>query len=121
MARKFKIIDEIIRQYTLFNTVGNQLTVQLLPPLEEDESNPISYFMDSVTDICEHVLRNCDDSDKVGISIRNEVNMKVKAIGISFRRKDHLSADVIVNVWGMLRNLLHVLTLWTLWFLKFIV
>jgi len=35
----------------------------------------------------------------VGISIRNEVNMRDKAIGISFRRKDNLSTDVILNVW----------------------
>ena len=35
----------------------------------------------------------------VGILIRNEVNMRDKAIGISFRRKDQLSTDVILNVW----------------------
>ena len=35
----------------------------------------------------------------VGISIRNEVNMRDKAIGISFRRKDQLSTDEILNVW----------------------
>jgi hypothetical protein len=35
----------------------------------------------------------------VGISIRNEVNMRDKAIGISFRRKDRLSTDLILNVW----------------------
>ena len=35
----------------------------------------------------------------VGISIRNENNMRDKAIGISFRRKDQLSTDVILNVW----------------------
>ena len=35
----------------------------------------------------------------VGLSIRNEVNMRDKAIGISFRRKDQLSTDVILNVW----------------------
>jgi len=35
----------------------------------------------------------------VGISIRNEVNVKDKAIGISFRRKDQLSPDVILHVW----------------------
>jgi len=34
-----------------------------------------------------------------GISIRNEVNMTDKAIGISFRRNDQLSTDVILNVW----------------------
>ena len=35
----------------------------------------------------------------VGISIGNEVNMKDKAIGICFRRKDQLSTDVILIVW----------------------
>ena len=51
-----------------------------------------------MTDLCEHALRNCDDSDMVGISIRNKVNMRDKAIGISFRRKDQLLTDVILNV-----------------------
>ena len=55
--------------------------------------------MASVTNLCEHALRNSNDSDMVGISIRNEVNMRDKAIGISFRRKDQLSTDVILNVW----------------------
>jgi len=35
----------------------------------------------------------------VVISIRNEVDVKNKAIEINFRRKDQLSADVILNVW----------------------
>jgi len=35
----------------------------------------------------------------VDLSIRNEDNIWDKVIGISFRRKDHLSADVILNVW----------------------
>jgi len=52
-----------------------------------------------VTDLCEHALRNCKDSDRVGISIDNEVNMRDKAIGIRFRRKDQLSTEVILNVW----------------------
>jgi len=71
------IIDEITRHYRRFNTVGTQITVRLLPPLEEGErrktKDSISYFIDNVTDQCEHALRNCDDSDMVVISIRNEV------------------------------------------------
>ena len=55
--------------------------------------------MASVTNLFEHALRKSNDSDMVGISIRNEVNMRDKAIGISFRRKYHLSTDVILNVW----------------------
>jgi len=40
----------------------------------------------------------------VAISIRIEVNMKDKAIGINFRRKDQLSADVILNVWEVTQS-----------------
>jgi hypothetical protein len=49
--------------------------------------------------MCEHALQNYDDSDMLGVSIRNEENMRDKAIGISFRRKDQLSTEVIKNVW----------------------
>ena len=38
------------------------------------------------------------DSNMVGLTIRNEVNMQDKAIGISFRRKDQLSEEVIWSV-----------------------
>jgi len=40
----------------------------------------------------------------VGISIRNEVNMRDKAIGISFRRKEQQSTDVILNVWQVTQS-----------------
>jgi len=76
-----------------------QPTIRLLPPTERDERDRISYFMASVTALCEHALRKCDDSDMVGKSIRNEVNMRDKTIGISFRLKYQLSTDVILNVW----------------------
>jgi hypothetical protein len=82
----------------------------ILPPSEGDERHPVSYFMASVTNLCEHALRNSNDSDMVGISIRNEVNMRDKAIGISFRRKNQLSTDVILNVGRRLNNLFRVLT-----------
>jgi len=36
----------------------------------------------------------------VGLTIRNEVNMQDKAIGISFRRKDQLSDEVIWSVFN---------------------
>ena len=80
MERKFTIIDEITGQYRRFNTTETHLTVRLLPPTEGDERDPISYFMANVTALCEQALRNCDDSDMVGISIRNEVNMRDKEL-----------------------------------------
>jgi hypothetical protein len=62
---RFTIDEEINRQYRRFNAVGTQLTVRLLPPVD---SNPMSHFLASVSDLFEHALRNCDDSDMVGIT-----------------------------------------------------
>jgi len=98
MDRKFTIINEITREYRRFNTVGIQLTDRLLPPTVRDERDPVSHFIASVSNLCEHALRNCDDSDMIGVSIRNEVNMRDKAFGICFRSKDQLSTDVILNI-----------------------
>jgi len=56
MDRRFTIVDEIIRQYRRFNTIGTQLTVRLLPPSDEDESDPTYHSLDSVTDLCELAL-----------------------------------------------------------------
>ena len=96
MDQKFTVIDEITRGYIRFNTKGTQLTFRHLPP---DERDPVSHFIASESSLCEYALQNCDDSDMVGISIRNELNMRDKAIGISFRRKDQDKTDVILNVW----------------------
>ena len=71
-----------------------QLTVRLFPPYDEEETNPMSHFLASVTDLFEYALRNCRDSDMVDVTIRDDVNVQDKAIGIRFRRKDQLSEDV---------------------------
>jgi hypothetical protein len=97
---RFTIDGEINRRYERFNAVGRQLTVSLLPPIEGEDSNPISHFLTSVTDLFDYALRDCDDSDMVGITISNEVNVQDKAIGISFRRKDQINSDVIWSVFA---------------------
>jgi hypothetical protein len=61
-------------------------------------SNPIAHFLASIEELFEYTLRNVEDSDMVGIAIRNEENQNDKAIGLSFRRKDQISADVIWSV-----------------------
>ena len=53
-----------------------------------------------MNDLFEYALRDVHDSDMVGITIRNEVNLQDKAIGISFRWRDHLSAEVIWSVFS---------------------
>jgi hypothetical protein len=95
---RFQIDEEVIRQYRRFNATGTELTVRLLPPADDEDSNPITHFQAGMTDVFEYALRNCQDSDMVGLTIRNEVNVHDKAIRISFRRKDQLSEDVIWSV-----------------------
>jgi len=54
-----------------------------------------------VNDLIEHALHDVHDSDMVGMTIQNKVNQNDKPIGISFRRKDQLSAYV---VWSVFEN-----------------
>ena len=43
-------------------------------------------------------MQDVSDSDMVGITIQNQVNQNGKPIGISFRRKDQSSGEVIWSV-----------------------
>jgi hypothetical protein len=95
---RFLIESEIQRRYQRFNAVGTQLTVQLLPPSIGGDTNPVPHFLASVTDMLEYAVRNIRGSDMVGQTIRNPINMQDKAIGISFRRRDHLSENVMWSV-----------------------
>ena len=58
----------------------------------------MSHYLDSVIELFEHALRDLEDSDMVGITISNEVEVKDRAIGISFRRKDQITGEVIWSV-----------------------
>ena len=58
----------------------------------------MSHFQGSVTELFEYALRKCQDSDMVGLTIRNESNIQDKPIGFGFRRKDQISENVIWNV-----------------------
>jgi predicted oxidoreductase len=51
----------------------------------------VSNFLDSVSDLLQHILRNCNDSNMVEVSINNEVSVQDKAFGISFRWKELIS------------------------------
>jgi hypothetical protein len=91
------VIDDIIRrQYRRFNFVGSQFTACLLPP--SDNSDPVGHFLASVNDLFEHALSDVAATDMVELTIQNRVNQNDKPIGISFRRKDQLSGDVILSV-----------------------
>jgi len=96
MARRFEIEYTIRRQYRRYNAVGTQHTARLLSP--EDNSDPVGHFIGSVNALFEYVLQDVIDSDMVGITIQNQVNQNDKPIGINFRRKDHLSGEVVWSV-----------------------
>jgi len=51
-----------------------------------------------VNDLIEHTLRDVDDRDVEGITIQNQAIQNDKPIGITFRRIDQLSADMIWSV-----------------------
>jgi len=97
-TRRFTIDQEQTRQYRRFNAQRTQLTARLLPPSEGEDSNPMSHFLSRMTELFVYALRDYEDSDMIGVKIRNEVNVQDKAIGISFRRKDQITGDVIWSV-----------------------
>jgi len=55
----------------------------------------VGHFLASVNELFEYALQDVSVSYMVGITIQNEVNKNHKPIGISFRRKDQLSGEVI--------------------------
>jgi len=97
---RFTIDSETKREYSRFNARGTEFTVRLLPPAVEDNQDAITHFQTSVNDQFEYALRNSEDSDMVGFTIHNKVNLLDKAIGIGFRLKDQLSEDVIWSVFS---------------------
>jgi len=50
-TRRFTIDEEQTRQYRRLNAQGTQLTARLLPPSEGEDSNPMSHFLASVTQL----------------------------------------------------------------------
>ena len=104
---KYTVISETVTQYKRFNTVGDRLIVRLLPPTSVN-TNVANHFQESVMQVFDYALRDNADSDMVGIVIRNEHNQHDKPVGISFRRKDQISSDVIWSVLENVSNQIHV-------------
>ena len=96
MARRFEIEDTITRQYRRFGATGTQIVFRLLPPY--DPTDTVSHFLASLNDLFRHALQNLKESDMVEITIQNRENQNDKPIGISFRRKDQLAANVILSL-----------------------
>ena len=96
MSRYFTIQNEITRHSRRFNAEGRELTVRLTAP--PPSSTTARYFANSVDARFEYSLRDFHPSDMVGISIHNADNQQDRQIGLSFRRRDQISRDVLWSV-----------------------
>jgi hypothetical protein len=91
-----QILSETRKHFTRFQTHGRHIVLKISPcPHDKD---PVEYFKESMEEILELSLLNVEDNDMVRIQISNSVNSVDKAIGISFRRKDQISIDVILSI-----------------------
>ena len=92
----FTVQNEITRYYRRFNTEGRELTVRLTAP--PPKSTAARHLADSVNALFEYSLRDLQHSDMGGTSIHNADNQQDRPIGLSFRRRDQISRDVLWSV-----------------------
>ena len=71
--RKFEIIEEQTREYTLFNTQGTQWKVRLNQP-PTISTDPVTHFVASVNEMFDYLLENVGEGDMLGITIHKGVN-----------------------------------------------
>jgi len=73
-----------------------QLTLRLLPPYEGEDSNAMSQFLASVTDLFEYALRNCNDSDMAGIKLVTKLMCRTKyRYQLQKKGPDKLKCDMV--------------------------
>jgi hypothetical protein len=94
----FRILAENSKLIKKYNTMGRTMVIRFLEPSEEAE--PMSYLPECITALTEHLVDKVPDGDFVGLTIRNTENAVDKAVWLSFRRCDHLRADVIMELLG---------------------
>ena len=93
MEGPWNIISEQDKSYPRFRAQGKQIVLQLKPSVITPDM-----FTDNINYILDYLLLDVEPHDMVGIKIQNEHNVSDKAIGISFRRKDQLSSDIVLKV-----------------------
>ncbi|XP_046397765.1 uncharacterized protein LOC124164478 [Ischnura elegans] len=95
---KFLLIDEAERFYKRFNTVGMAIRIKLrkCPP----NVSPLNWIEGTLTEILEHIKsKNVKECDHLGMTISTDISPE-KSIGISFRRADQLSPDVVFDTFA---------------------
>lgn len=97
LSRYFTVLDEVTPHYRHFSAVGRKLTVRITAPTSasEEAQDPARHITNSVDELFEYSLRNLDPSNMVGISIHKADNQQDRNVGLSFRRRDQISRDVL--------------------------
>jgi len=100
MPHYFNVLDEVTRYHRRFIAEGRELTVRMTAPPGASEltRDPARHFDNSVDKLFEYLLRDFDRTDMVGISIHNVKNQQDKPIGLSFRRRNKISRDILWSV-----------------------
>ena len=68
------------------------------PPASAAARDPARHFDNSVDELFEYSLRDLETSDMLGISFHLADNQQDRPIGLSFRRRDQISRDVLWSV-----------------------
>jgi hypothetical protein len=94
----FDIIDKTSKTFPKFNTTGRSLLIKFKSPTNEQD--PASYFSECIGSLTNYLVGEIPGSDLVGLSIRDTENLQDKPVGLGIRRRDHLRADVVLDVLG---------------------
>jgi len=93
MSRYFTVQNEITRHYRLFNAEERELTVRITTP--PSLTTAARHFTDSVNAFFEYTLHELQPSNMVGISIHNADKQQDRPMGLSYRRRNQISRDVL--------------------------
>jgi len=87
-------------QYLLpkFKATGRRPLIKFNSPVEEQ--NPGTYLKECITALTDYLVNDVPGRDLVGLRIRNTENVEDKVVGISLRRRDQLTPDVVWAVLG---------------------
>ena len=92
MLGNFRIISNREHDYPRFHVSGKTVVVQLTSVIAPNT------FVDNLDNMLEYLLKDAEPYYMIGIKLYNEIQLGDKAIGLSFRRKDQISSEVMFQV-----------------------
>jgi hypothetical protein len=94
--RPFKLLSESDKFIKKYNVTGSTMLIKFNEPAQKVE--PLSYLREFITAQTDYLARGVKDCDCVGLKITNTENATDKAMWLSFRRRDQLKPDIIMEL-----------------------